>query len=153
MGYPSLHILVAASEATPYAKTGGLADVVGALSLELAKLGHDVILVLPYHRCVRDSGRSFRAVGALKVPTPAGLVDTVIEEDLVPVGDRRHRMRVWAFRHDAFFDRAGLYQEKGIDYPDNLDRFVYFSRAALEGMVFLKNQQSWRPDIFYLYDW
>ena len=153
MGYPSLHILVAASEATPYAKTGGLADVVGALSVEFTKLGHDVILLLPYHRCVRDSGRSFRPVGSLKVPTPTGLVDTVIEEDRVPVGERGQRIRVWAFRHDPFFDRAGLYQEKGIDYADNLDRFVFFSRAVVEGMAFLKNQHSWRPDILHLHDW
>jgi starch synthase len=153
MVHPSLHILIAASEATPYAKTGGLADVVGALPLEFAKLGHDVIVVLPYYRCLKDSGRSFRAVGSLHVPTPKGLVDTVIEEDVVAVGERGHRIRVWAFRHDAFFDRAGLYQDKGVDYADNLDRFVFFCRAVIEGMAYLKTQSSWKPDILHLHDW
>ena len=153
MAHPSLHILVAASEATPYAKTGGLGDVVGALSLEFTKLGHDVILVLPYYRSVKDSGRLFQTVGSLTVPTPRGLVETVIEEDLVPVGERGQHMRVWAFRHDALFNRVGLYQDKGVDYADNFDRFAYFSRAVLEGMAFLKKQHSWKPDILHLHDW
>jgi starch synthase len=153
MAHPSLHILIAGSEAIPYAKTGGLADVVGALSLEFAKLDHDVIVVLPYYRCVKDSGRTFRAIGSLRVPTSTGLVDTVIEEDRVPVGEHGQHMRVWAFRHDAFFDRAGLYQDKGIDYPDNLDRFVFFSRAVLEAKGYLKNQHGWKPDILHLHDW
>jgi starch synthase len=153
MVYPSLHILVAASEAIPYAKTGGLADVVGALPLEFAKLGHDVIVILPYYRCIKESGRSFRAVGSLRVPTPKGPVDTVIEEDLIPVGERGHRIRVWAFRHDAFFDRAGLYQDNGADYTDNLDRFAFFSRAVIEGMAYLSTQYSWKPDILHLHDW
>jgi starch synthase len=153
MAYPSLHILIAASEAIPYAKTGGLADVVGALPLEFAKLGHDVIVILPYYRCVKESGRSFRAVGSLRVPTLKGPVDTVIEEDLVPVGERGHRIRVWAFRHDAFFDRAGLYQDNGADYSDNLDRFAFFSRAVIEGMAYLNTRYSWKPDILHLHDW
>lgn len=153
MVHPSLHILIAASEAIPYAKTGGLADVIGALPLEFAKLGHDVILVLPYYRGVKDSGRSFRAVGSLRVPTPKGFVDTVIEEDVVPVGQRGHRIRVWALRHDALFDRAGLYQDKGVDYADNLDRFAFFSRAVLEGMAYLNTQHNWKADILHLHDW
>ena len=153
MVHPSLHILIAASEAIPYAKTGGLADVVGALSLEFAKLGHDVIVVLPYYRCLKDSGRSFRAVGSLHVPTPKGLVDTVIEEDVVPVGEHGHRIRVWALRHDALFDRAGLYQDKGVDFADNLDRFAFFCRAVIEGMAYLKSHYSWKSDILHLHDW
>jgi starch synthase len=52
-----LNLLLVASEAVPYAKTGGLADVAGALPLELAKLGHDVILLLPHYRCLSESGR------------------------------------------------------------------------------------------------
>lgn len=153
MVHPSLHILIAASEAIPYAKTGGLADVAGALPLEFAKLGHDVILVLPYYRRLKDSGRSFRAVGFIRVPTPTGLVDTVIEEDVAPVGERGHHIRVWAFRHDVFFDRAGLYQDKGVDYADNLDRFAFFCRAVIEGIAYLKTQYSWKPDILHLHDW
>jgi len=77
----------------------------------------------------------------------------VIEEDVVRVGEHGHRIRVWAIRQDALFDRAGLYQEKGIDYADNLDRFVFFCRAVIEGMAYLKAQYSWKPDILHLNDW
>ena len=105
------------SEAVPYAKTGGLADVTGALPLELAKLGHDVILLLPRYRCLSESGRSFRSVCQLQVPTPQGLVDTLIEEDVIPVGEGGRLVRVWTIRNEAFFDRSGLYQDHGIDFP------------------------------------
>ena len=130
-----LNLLVAASEATPYAKTGGLADVAGALPQELAKLGHDVILLLPRYRCLNESGRSFRPIAKLSIPTPQGVLEAAIEEDVVPVPGRPAGVRVWAIRHDPYFDRPGLYQERGLDYPDNLDRFVFFCRAIIETMV------------------
>ena len=109
-----LNLLMVSSEAVPYAKTGGLADVVGALPLELAKLGHDVILLLPHYRCLKESGRSFRSVCQLQVSTPQGLVDTLIEEDVIPVGKGGRQVRVWTIRNEAFFDRPGLYQDHGL---------------------------------------
>ena len=106
--YP-LNLLMVSSEVVPYAKTGGLADVAGALPLELAKLGHDVILLLPRYRCLSESGRSFRPVCRLQVPTPQGPVDTLIEEDVISVGRDGRHVRVWTVRNEAFFDRPGLY--------------------------------------------
>jgi starch synthase len=103
------------SEAVPYAKTGGLADVAGALPLELAKLGHDVILLLPRYRCLSESGRSFRPICRLQVATPQGLVDTLIEEDVIPAGDSGRQVRVCTIRNDALFDRPGLYQDQGVE--------------------------------------
>ncbi|MDN5940614.1 MAG: glycogen synthase GlgA, partial [Nitrospira sp.] len=141
------------SEAVPYAKTGGLADVAGALPLELAKLGHDVILLLPRYRCLSESGRPFRPVCRLEVPTPHGPVDTLVEEDVVPVGGDDCRMRVWTIRHDVFFNRPGLYQNRGIDYPDNLDRFTFFCRATIEVMAYLQTACRWKTDILHLHDW
>jgi starch synthase len=141
------------SEAVPYAKTGGLADVVGALPCEFAKLGHDVILLLPRYRCLNESGRSFRSICQLRVPTPHGLVDTLIEEDIIPAGDAGRHVRVWTIRHEAFFDRSGLYQDRGIDYPDNLDRFSFFCRAAIEVMAYLRTARRWNPHILHLHDW
>ena len=126
-----LNLLIVSSEAIPYAKTGGLADVAGVLPLELAKLGHDVILLLPRYRCLSESGRSFRSVCQLRVPTSQGLVDTLIEEDVIPVGQGDCRVRVWTIRNEAFFDRPWLYQDRGVDYPDNLDRFSFFCRATI----------------------
>ena len=80
-----LNLVLAASEVVPYAKTGGLADVAGALPQEFAKLGHDVIVLLPRYREVSASGRTFRPVVTISLDTPQGVLDAVIEEDLVPV--------------------------------------------------------------------
>jgi starch synthase len=148
-----LNLLMVASEAVPYAKTGGLADVAGALPLELAKLGHDVILLLPRYRCLSESGRSFRAVCQLQVSTPQGLVDTLIEEDVIPVGKGDGRVRVWTIRNEAFFDRSGLYQDRGIDYHDNLDRFSFFCRATIEVIAYLSTTCRWHTHILHLHDW
>ncbi len=148
-----LNLLMVSSEAVPYAKTGGLADVAGALPLELAKLGHDVILLLPRYRCLSESGRSFRSVCRLRVSTPQGLVDTLIEEDVIPVGQGDRRVRVWTIRNEAFFDRPGLYQDRGIDYPDNLDRFSFFCRATIEVMAYLRTACRWNTHILHLHDW
>ncbi len=148
-----LNLLMVSSEAVPYAKTGGLADVAGALPLELAKLGHDVILLLPHYRCVNESGRSFRPVCRLRVSTPQGLVDTLIEEDILSVGQGERRVRVWTIRNEAFFDRPGLYQDQGGDYPDNLDRFSFFCRATIEVMAHLRTACRWNTHILHLHDW
>ena len=148
-----LNLLIVSSEAVPYAKTGGLADVVGALPLELAKLGHDVILLLPRYRCLNESGRSFRSVCRLHVPTPQGLVETLIDEDVISIGEGNCRVRVWAIRNEAFFDRPGLYQDHGIDYSDNLDRFSFFCRATIEVIAYLRTECRWNTDILHLHDW
>ena len=141
------------SEAVPYAKTGGLADVAGALPLALAKLGHDVILLLPRYRCVCESSRSFRSVCRLHVPTPHGFIDALIEEDVIPVGEGDCRVRVWTIRNEGFFDRPGLYQDHGVDYPDNLDRFTFFCQATIEVMAYLQTACRWKTDILHLHDW
>jgi starch synthase len=147
----SFNLVVASSEAIPYAKTGGLADVAGALPQEFAKLGHDVILLLPRYREVNLSGQTFNPVVTLPVQTPMGMTNAVIEEALVPVGERR--MRVWTIGHDPYFDRTGLYQEAGVDYPDNLDRFVFFCRAIIETMAYLQHKRAWATDLLHLHDW
>ena len=149
----SLNLVVAAAEAIPYAKTGGLADVAGALPQELVKLGHDVILVVPGYRCLNESGRLFHPVARISVQMPDGVVDVSIDEDLRPVAGSFKSLRVWAIRHDPYFDRAGLYQESGKDYPDNLERFAFFCRAVIEAMVYLQRKMHWKTDLLHLHDW
>ncbi|NOS82680.1 MAG: glycogen synthase GlgA [Nitrospira sp.] len=148
-----LNLLMVASEAVPYAKTGGLADVAGALPLELAKLGHDVILLLPHYRCLSESGRSFRSVCRLHVPTAQGLVDTLIEEDTILEGKGDGRVRVWTIRNEALYDRPGLYQDQGADYPDNLDRFSFLCRATIIVMAYLRASCQWETHVLHLHDW
>ncbi len=148
-----LNLLMVSSEAVPYAKTGGLADVTGALPIELAKLGHDVILLLPRYRCLSDLGRPFRSVCRIYVPTPHGLVDTLIEEDVMPAGESGRHVRVWTIRNEALFDRPGLYQDQGVDYPDNLDRFSFLCRATIKVMAYLRAACRWNTHILHLHDW
>ena len=148
-----LKLLVAASEAVPYAKTGGLADVAGALPREFARLGHDVILLVPRYRELGRSGRSFRPLLTLHIKTAQGVVPAIIEEDVVAVDGGSDAVRVWAIANDAYFDRPGLYQEAGADYPDNLERFAFFSRAIIEAAAYLRREGQWQTDVLHLHDW
>ena len=148
-----LRLLVAASEAIPYAKTGGLADVAGALPREFARLGHDVVLLLPRYRELDQSARSFRPLVTLPIKTPQGMVPAIIEEDVVPVDGGPQAVHVWAIANDAYFDRRGLYQESGADYPDNFERFAFFSRAIIETMAYMRRERQWHTDVLHLHDW
>lgn len=150
-----LRILFVSPEAVPFAKTGGLADVAGALPLALARLGHDVRLVLPRYRTIDGPGHGFREWGRLTVPGGTGPIEATVEETFVPItgGDHTRGVRVFAVRHDPFFDRDGLYQDAGTDYPDNLDRFAFFSRAVLELLLACRRRDQWVPEILHAHDW
>ena len=149
----SLNIVMAASEAVPYVKTGGLADVAGALPVELARLGHAVTLVIPRYRNFDTHGQSLRAFGAIRVRTSNGFVDAELEEGLIPVGATGPSVRVVAVRYDPYFDRAGLYQGPDGDFIDNLDRFAFFSRAILEVVASIASLQGKPVDVLHLHDW
>src|SRR5262249_28544138 len=110
-------------------------------------------LLLPRYRELSQSGRTFRPLVTLPVHTPQGAFPAFIEEDVIPIGNRSEGLRVWAIGNDAYFDRPGLYQEGGADYPDNLDRFVFFSRAIIEAMAYLRREREWRTDLLHLHDW
>lgn len=143
------------TEAVPYAKTGGLGDVAGALPLELAKLGHDVRLIIPRYGFLDDSARQFQRVGELVVPTATSLIRAVVEQGQPPALSTKApgRVSVFAIRHDPFFARAGLYQDHGHDYPDNLDRFSFLCRGVMALLTRFDSTEQWRPDILHLHDW
>jgi len=147
-----LNIVMAASEAVPYAKTGGLADVVGALPLALIELGHRVTVVLPGYRCAAGR-RSRQPAARLRIPTAGTAVEVTLEEELVPVATGRYPLRVLAVRYDPYFDRPGLYQDQHGDYPDNLERFTVFCRAVLESVRFLAAVRGEAVDVLHLHDW
>ena len=144
--------MMAASEAVPYAKTGGLADVVGALAIELTKLGHHVILVMPDYRD-RAAGESRQLAMRLSIPVDGKPVDVTVEEENVPVTGAVHRLRVLFVRYDPYFDRPGLYQQDHHDYPDNLERFILFCRAVLEIVRGLMETRGEKVDVLHLHDW
>ncbi|MBU1997965.1 MAG: glycogen synthase GlgA [Candidatus Omnitrophota bacterium] len=128
-----MKIVIAASEVVPFAKTGGLADVGGALPLALEKQGAEVIVIMPGYRAVHNS--KTQKVTLLK--------------DGVSVSRLGKKINVYFIDNNKYFDRDGLYQDKTGDYPDNLDRFSYFCKESLELLKYLK----FRPDIVHCHDW
>lgn len=150
-----LKICMVSSEVVPFAKTGGLADVVGALAAEFARVGHDVCVLLPAYRQVDALGYQMIDYACLAVPTAQGLMEARIQE---LAGPHSHvtgsgRLRVLTVRHDAFFSRSGLYQEAGHDYPDNLERFAFFCRAVMELLVHFDEKDGWQADLLHVHDW
>ncbi|MFM8414095.1 MAG: glycogen synthase GlgA [Planctomycetota bacterium] len=140
-----MRVLEVASEAVPFAKTGGLADVAGALPGALGRIGCEVTLVIPGYREALASGLPIE---------PAGL------EFEVPIGTRRPLARILRCRlpgsdatvllvaNDEFFDRPTLYGGAQ-DYPDNAERFIFFSRATVE----LACRQAAPFDVIHCHDW
>jgi starch synthase len=133
-----------ASEVIPYAKTGGLADVAGALPKFLAALGVEVRVFMPLYREVRKKG----------LPLERVIVSASIE-----MGGEKLAYGVFALRDEGvtvffidrpeYFDRDCLYGTSAGDYPDNGERFAFFSRAALETMRAI----GFSPDILHGHDW
>jgi starch synthase len=137
-----MQIAFAASECVPFSKTGGLADVVGALPRALAALGHQVSVYLPKYRQTR-------------VPD----AKTVVRSVTVPFDDRyrfcsvleggnHSGVRFYFVDYPPYFDRDALYGTSSGDYPDNAERFALFSRAVLEASKILG-----APQVFHCHDW
>ena len=141
-----MKILFAASEVVPFAKTGGLADVAGALPKALKSLGHDVRIILPRYRAVDVKRFQLRKIlehVSVTVGTKSCEVD-VWEGALPNAG-----VPVYFIEHAALFDRDGLYQDHGKDFPDNLERFSCFSQATLAVLPKL----GWQPELLHCHDW
>src|SRR5512133_2538181 len=137
-----MKIAVVASECVPFSKTGGLADVVGALPGALASLGHEVSVFLPKYRQTKLNGAK-----------------TVIQSITVPFDDRyrfcsvldggvMHGVRFYFIDYPAYFDRDALYGAPLGDYRDNAERFGLFCRAVIEASKILGP-----PDIYHCHDW
>jgi len=140
-----LKILMISSEAVPFAKSGGLGDAVSALAISLARLGHDVRLILPRYYFIQKGSLAF-----LEGPMGVALGDseawTGLYESTLPGTD----IRVYFLDYEHYFGRAGVY---GIssqqEYPDNPERFALLSRAAFQ----LCRRLSWFPDVMHAHDW
>ena len=139
-----MRILLASSEVAPFAKTGGLADVAGALPKALAKLGHDVRVVLPKCRMVDAKRNGLRpALASLPVPVAGRMEQAAVWEGAIESAP------VYFVQHDGYYDRDALYQTKEGDYPDNAERFAFFSRAILE----MIRPLHFFPEIYHCNDW
>jgi starch synthase len=117
-----MRILMVASEALPFAKTGGLADVLGSLPRALRRLGHDVDVVIPRYRGITTGSR----IGRVSVSFGAQVTDA----DIFAV--TTDGLRTVFVDHPVYFDRDYLYGTGGHDYADNAERFAFLAHAALE---------------------
>jgi starch synthase len=134
-------VLMAASEAAPFVKTGGLADVLGGLPPALAKLGDEVTVIIPKYRKVELFGAE-RIYHELPVWLGSTLYNTAIDRVI-------DRGVSYLFVHcPPLFDREGIYNVANQDYPDNHIRFAAFSRAAMEGV-----RRIYRPHVIHCHDW
>ena len=142
-----LNILIAASEVVPFAKSGGLADVAGALPKALRELGHDVRVVMPRYYIVDKEKYGLKPLeGSLGVPMGSmGEAWAGVFEGVLPGSD----VPVYFIEHEGFFGRKGLYDENGEGYGDNDNRFIFFSKAVMQ----LAKKLHFRPDVIHANDW
>ncbi len=140
-----MNILFVAAEVAPFIKTGGLADVAGALPAALRAAGHDVRVVMPRYRELREK--------ALPVTGP-------IASTFLPAGERQEELRVWRVADSegetpvylldipAAFERATIYGDR-----DDDRRFILFARGVLALMQHLREVDGWMPDVVHSNDW
>ncbi len=145
-----MKILIATSEAVPFAKTGGLADVTTALAKALANWDMRSHLFLPYYQQIQARG----AAADLELDATGHVVT-------IQVGSRQRTGRVlqtslpdsdldvYLIDQPLFYDRRELYRENNVDYQDNCERFIFFSRAVMEAARLL----DVRPDVIHAHDW
>jgi starch synthase len=144
-----MKILMAASEAVPFAKTGGLADAVSALSIALAKQGHEVRIVIPRYYSI-DRGGLKQLEGALGVPVGGGEEWSAVYTVILPGSPKKNPVPVYLIDHELFFGRDGIYGTPAEpDFLDNPRRFSFFCRSVFQ----LCRKISWYPDILHSHDW
>jgi starch synthase len=135
-----LKILLLAAEVVPFAKTGGLADVAGALPKAVRALGHDIRVAMPRYGRIDPALFQLReALPPFQVPMnhaaeQAGIFQATIADDIP----------VYMVDNAKYFEREGLYM-----YPDDAERFIFFCRASLEALRHL----DWQPDVIHCHDW
>jgi starch synthase len=137
-----MHIAFVASEGVPFSKTGGLADVVGALPRALASLGHQISVYLPRYRQTKLA-ESTLVILSITIP-----FDDKYRFASVVAGGSQGAVKFHFIEYPEFFDREALYGSAGGDYPDNAERFALFSRAVLEASKILGP-----PNMFHCHDW
>jgi starch synthase len=137
-----MNIVMAASEMTPFAKTGGLGDVLGSLPIALAKRGHHVTVFLPYYR-------------SIPCPKPEMLFESHIQmgSQTVCFGivrlTRVEGVEVYGIRKEEYFDRSQLYGLPERSYEDNAKRFIFFGKAVVQAIQSL----SLRAHVVHAHDW
>jgi len=135
-----MKIVIATPEAVPYVKTGGLADVAGALFKEYRRMKKDAYIILPLYKKIKESQPSLTDTG-VKIKVPVG--SRVLE------GRIFSQSSAYFIECEEFFDREELYGTPEGDYADNASRFVFFSRGILETC----KTMNFQPDVIHCNDW
>ncbi len=141
-----MNILFAASELEPFASTGSFGAAMLSLTGELRARGHEVSIVLPYYRCVREGAvvKSKKTGAKFTVPVGGSRFSCEVRECRAPNG-----VQVFFIERDEYFDRSGLYGTDGRDYQDNSARFAFFCRCVVE----VARRMEPAPDVVHAHNW
>ncbi len=145
-----MKILFLTSEVAPFSRTGGLADVSKALPKALKSLGHEVRLITPRYRSIRERRHGLREVARLRsldIEFGGEVHSCAVKSGFIPGA----KVQVYFLESERFFNRWGLYgdPETGADWPDNHLRFAFLCHASLQLIQHLR----WFPDIIHCNDW
>ncbi len=138
-----LDVLVVAAEAVPFVKTGGLADVVDAVSRELAAKGHRATLVLPNYRNLKKEGMTFTPSHSVTVPLGGKNVELSV------LKGEREGVEIWLLDGALFNARDGPYAHEGKFHEDGDDRFI----ALAHGALLAAKAAGRAPDVVHAHDW
>lgn len=145
-----MNVLIAASEAYPFSKTGGLGDISGSLPLALSDINTNVSLILPLYKknysLLKKS--DFYATLSFNIANDIKNVSVVRMEH-----PKNSNVNVYSIKEDSLFKRNGIYSENGIDYEDNAKRFIVFSKAIVFLIEFLYKKEGYCIDILHINDW
>lgn len=140
-----MRILFVSAEVAPFAKVGGLADVIGSLPLALAALGHDVRVVMPLYGSISFERYNLQMViSQMNVQIGHGDTSTAVFESRLPTQEGGPQVPIYFIQNQHHFERERVY-----GYDDDGDRFVVFCRGALTMLHML----NWKPDIIHANDW
>jgi starch synthase len=142
-------VLLASAEVEPFAKTGGLADVAGALPKELKKLGVDIKIIMPKYKLVDKYLNSNNIKPELVLENLNFNIENRQEVCNVFKIKTQENIEVFFIDNSQYFDRSGIYGDKNGDYPDNSLRFSCFCAGVLEAL----KKIDWMPDIIHCNDW
>ena len=141
-----MKILLASSEVVPFSKTGGLADVSGALPGALEQLGHEVIVFAPSYRASENSPAAIEPTGIdLQIPIGDRIVPGTLGCTTLPGSSAK----IYLVEQSDYYDREGLYGDDRGEFEDNCERYTFFCRAVLESIRLL----NWTPDLIHANDW
>jgi starch synthase len=141
-----MNILIAAAEMTPFVRNGNVGDAVAELAGEFRRMGHEVSVVLPCYRTIREgkAGKLKKTGVKFSVPVGAGRYPCEIFESKAAAG-----VQVFLVSREEYFDRSGIYGTDGRDYQDNAARFIFFTKCAIE----LARRMEPPPDVVQFHSW